>query len=65
LLKLKFSGKTVLSIKHYSLQTVVWDMVLWNDVPSVYNGDETSKHHFELDEKKVSGVASSKISLEE
>jgi len=55
----------VLSIQYYNLQTVVWGIVLWNDVPSVYNGDETRKHHFELDEKTVSGMASSNISLEE
>jgi hypothetical protein len=55
----------VLSIKYYNLQTVVWGMVLWNDVPSVCNGDETRNHHFELDEKTVSEMASSNLSLEE
>jgi hypothetical protein len=39
-------------------------MVLWNDVPFMYNGDGTKNHHFELHEKTVSGMVSS-VSLEE
>ena len=55
----------MLSIKCYNLQTVVWGTVLWKDVPSMYNGDETRNNHFELDEKTVSGMASFNVSLEE
>jgi hypothetical protein len=38
-------------------------MVLWNDVPFMYNGDETRNHHFELHEKDISICLLGRITL--